>query len=145
MNMTREYVSRQLGYCFLCPSYLELALTHSSYSRTNNERLEFLGDSILNMVVAEWLYLRSEGTEGQMAQARAKVVCTDNLYRTAIRLGVGPMLTMGNSELASGGRDKVRILANALEAIIGAIYLDTNKGYDHARNFIARELIPYAK
>ena len=124
-----------LGYTFRTPELLRLALTHSSASRTNNERLEFLGDSVLGMVVAEYLYRQAEyRTEGELANTRAGVVANGFLYHAAIRLGIPQAIILGGSEEKSGGRNKHRLLANAVEAVIGAIYLDG--GLEAARSFI---------
>jgi ribonuclease-3 len=135
----------RLGYTFYDNGLLTLALTHSSYSRTNNERLEHLGDSILGMVVSEYLYARYPTySEGQLAQHRARIVCTDNLYRAALALDMGTHLLLGGSEIKSGGRTKKSILANSVEAVIGAIWLDagpSHSQHSHVTNFIHDHLI----
>jgi ribonuclease-3 len=130
----------RIGRCFRIKAHLVEALTHRSASRLNNERLEFLGDSVLGLVIADWLFEREpDANEGQLAQARANLVNTDRLHRAANKLGLGTYIILGRSEECSGGREKKSILANAVEAIIAAIYLDG--GIQHARNFIIAHLI----
>lgn len=124
---------------------LKQALTHSSYANegfrkeTHNERLEFLGDSVLQLVVTEWLYTNNmRWTEGQLSQGRAAIVCEATLAEAAGNLRVGSLLRLGRGEERSGGRTKHSLLADAMEAIIGAIYLDG--GLEQARNFILEVL-----
>lgn len=108
---------------------LELALTHRSYANEqgglpNNERLEFLGDAVLEMVVTDALYRRyPERSEGELAKIRSSVVNSRVCARAARELGLGPHLRLGRGEVATGGHDKTSILADALEAILGAVYL----------------------
>lgn len=120
--------SRQIpgiSYRFDNPDLLKDALTHRSRGRCNNERLEFLGDSVLNFVVASRLYeLRPEDTEGDLSRLRSRVVRGDTLAELASRLKLGEHVLLGESELKSGGHLRRSILANALEAVFGAIYLD---------------------
>ena len=121
-----------LGISFNAPSLLELALVHRSYINENhdlasasNERLEFLGDAVLGLVVAERLYQDfPHFTEGEMTKLRAALVCQDTLTRIARTTGLGDYLYLGKGEEASGGRHKPANLAGALEAVIGAIFLD---------------------
>ena len=120
---------------------LKQALTHSSYANegfrreAHNERLEFLGDSVLQLVVTEWLYAHNnQWTEGQLSQGRAAIVCEATLAEAAYNLHVGELLRLGRGEERSGGRSKHSLLADAMEAIIGAIYLDS--GLAQARRFI---------
>lgn len=129
-----------LGYTFKVPALLRLALTHRSVSsedpsRNDNERLEFLGDAVLQLVVTDLLY-RSypQLAEGQMAKVRAAVVSRGTLSEIARDLDVGTYIELAGSEEATGGREKDSILADALEAIIGAIYLDG--GVDPAKGTI---------
>ncbi|AUW94530.1 MAG: ribonuclease III [Sulfobacillus thermosulfidooxidans] len=124
---------------------LKQALTHSSYANegfrkeTHNERLEFLGDSVLQLVVTEWLYTNNaRWTEGQLSQGRAAIVCEATLAEAAANLHVGSYLRLGRGEERSGGRTKHSLLADAMEAIIGAIYLDG--GLEQARRFILEVL-----
>lgn len=123
--MKTEALERQLGHQFVRRELLGQALTHRSHSADHNERLEFLGDSILNMVIAEALYLRFDGLrEGEMSRLRAQLVCQDGLVVHAERLDVGSYLRLGEGELRSGGHRRPSILADAMEALFGAIYLD---------------------
>ena len=129
-----------LGYTFRDPRLLRTALTHRSLEaehteEASNERLEFLGDAVLGLVVAGELYATGGMPEGSMAKVRAAVVNEAALARVARRLGLGEHVGLGKGEAASGGHDKPSILADALEAVIGAIYLDG--GIEAARVFIA--------
>jgi ribonuclease-3 len=115
-----------LGYRFKCEELLTFALTHRSAGSPNNERMEFLGDSLLNYVVAEALFERFPiASEGELTRSRATLVKGDTLAEIAQRLDLGQYLLLGGGELKSGGWRRASILADALEAIIGAIYLDT--------------------
>lgn len=128
-----------LGHSFADRSLLQIALTHRSLeaedsSQTSNERLEFLGDAVLGLVIADELYERWEMDEGAMAKVRAAVVNETALAGVARRLGLGDHLRMGRGEARSGGADKPSILSDALEAVIGALFLDG--GLEVARPFI---------
>ncbi len=128
-----------LGYVFDDASLLRTALTHRSLeaeypAAVSNERLEFLGDAVLGLVVAGELYEAGDMPEGAMAKVRAAVVNEAALARVARQLALGDHLGLGKGEAASGGRDKASILADALEAVIGAIYLDG--GIEPALRFI---------
>lgn len=128
-------LARRLGHDFSDVSLFELALTHRSCGKRNNERLEFLGDSILNFVIAEALYAKFPAArEGQMSRLRARLVKGETLSEIARELGIGDYLRLGSGELKSGGFRRDSILADAVEAIIGAIYLDTDM--DRVRPFI---------
>jgi ribonuclease-3 len=128
-------LARRLGHQFSDPSLFELALTHRSCGKRNNERLEFLGDSILNFVIAEALYAKfPSAREGQMSRLRARLVKGETLSEIARELEIGDYLRLGSGELKSGGFRRDSILADAVEAIIGAIYLDSD--LDCARGFI---------
>ncbi len=120
-----EELCRRIGYQFTDASLLDEALTHRSASRANNERLEFLGDSLLDLIVGESLF-RSNPTadEGQLTRERARLVRRETLASLARELELGPLLRLGEGELKSGGWRRESILANALEALIAAIYLD---------------------
>lgn len=127
------------------PELLKQALTHSSYANegyrkeAHNERLEFLGDSVLQLVVTDWLYSQNPSwSEGQLSQGRAAIVCEPTLAEAAKVLDVGPRLRLGRGEERSGGRGKHSLLADAMEAIIGAIYLDG--GLEKARQFVQQSL-----
>lgn len=119
-------LEQKLDYKFLNPSLLDNALTHRSHSGPNNERLEFLGDSILNFVVAEMLFAHFPlAAEGDLSRLRAALVRGETLAEIARELELGDYLYLGEGELKSGGFRRTSILADALEAIIGAIYLDS--------------------
>jgi len=123
---------KALGHTFNNPSLLVLALTHRSFGYNNNERLEFLGDSIVNFIIAEDLYLRfPQAREGQLSRLRARQVKGTTLAEVAREFKLGDYLQMGSGELKSGGYRRESILADALEAVIGAIYLDA--GMDAAK------------
>jgi ribonuclease-3 len=114
-----------LGYVFRDPVLLEQALTHRSYSSANNERLEFLGDALLSAVVADTLYhQRARAEEGALSRLRASLVREETLALLARRLELGEWLRLGEGELKSGGWRRDSVLADALEAIFGAVYLD---------------------
>ena len=124
---------------------LRQALTHSSYANEgyrkeiHNERLEFLGDAVLQLVVTEWLYAKNPTwTEGQLSQARAAIVCEATLAEAAESLRVGPQLRLGRGEERSGGRKKPSLLADAMEAIIGACYL--SEGFEASKAFVLETL-----
>ena len=135
-----------LGISFNDPSLLELAIIHSSYINENpdfapasNERLEFLGDAVLGLVVAEKLYLDYPlFSEGEMTKLRSALVSRETLARTARDIGLGNYLYLGKGEEASGGRNKLTNLAGALEAVIAAVFLD--QGLAVTRGFILRLL-----
>jgi ribonuclease-3 len=134
-----------IAYSFQDKMLLEKALTHSSYcrehgveSKDSNERLEFLGDAFFDAVISEELYKRLEKVdEGKLTKTRALIVCEKSLASVALRLGVGNFLNLGKGEEHSGGRKRESILADALEAIVAAIYLDG--GFEAMRQFVARE------
>ncbi len=136
----REF-EKKIGYTFENPLLLETAFTHSSYvnegkhERENNERLEFLGDSVLSVLVAEHLY-RSfpKKTEGELTKLRASLVCDHSLAEFAKRISLGDQLVMGKGEANSGGRTRLSNLEDAFEALVGAIYLDG--GLEQARRFV---------
>ena len=118
-------LQERLGYSFKKPELLNQALTHRSHSKKNNERLEFLGDSILNFVVAEMLYERcSDLDEGDLSRVRANLVKQQALYEIAQTLSLSDYLRLGEGELKSGGFRRPSILADTLEAVTGAIFLD---------------------
>jgi len=122
-NLSR--LEQQLGYSFTQPKLLLLALTHRSFSHQNNERMEFLGDSILGFLIAEALFGRFPGArEGQLSRLRAKLVKGQTLAAIARRFSLGDWLQLGSGELKSGGFRRESILADTLEAVLGAIYLD---------------------
>ena len=123
--MTAQSVARKLGHSFVNEALIRTALTHRSFGVPNNERLEFLGDGILDFVIADALYHRfPELPEGDLSRLRANLVRQETLHRLALTLGVGEFLRLGEGELKSGGAQRPSILADALEALFGAIYLD---------------------
>jgi ribonuclease-3 len=127
-----EGLAERLGYCFRTPRLLEAALTHKSYlneapdpSRQDNERLEFLGDAVLDLVISELFLSRfPEAPEGDLSKLKAKTVSEAALSHVARRLDLGNSLVLGRGEDLTGGRDKPSLLADALEAVIAAVYLD---------------------
>jgi len=130
-----ERLARRLGHAFGDPELLEAALTHRSAQSRHNERLEFLGDAVLGLVSAEVLWQRfPDATEGQLTRLRAQLVKRETLAAVARDLELGQYLRLGPGELRSGGHARDSILADALEAVIGAIYLDG--GLDAARAVI---------
>lgn len=131
----------ELGYSFEDASLLRTALTHRSYGTPHNERLEFLGDGVLDCVIAAVLYGRFPGLqEGDLSRLRARLVCQDSLHQLAQALDLGKMLRLGEGEMKSGGHRRPSILADALEAVFGAIYLDG--GFERAHEVIARLYLP---
>lgn len=130
-----------LGYRFKEKALLRLCFTHASVSgEESNERLEFLGDSVLGFVVADALYNREpELPEGRMTRVRAQLVCEDSLKRVALELGLGEHIRLGRGEEHTGGRHRTSILADAVEALIAAMYLDG--GLEVAGSFIRRYIL----
>ncbi len=132
MTAALKRLERQLGYSFKDQDLMLLALTHRSFAGRNNERLEFLGDAILNFAAGEALFVRFPlAREGQLSRLRARLVKGETLARLARGFELGEYLQLGSGELKSGGYRRESILADALEALIGAIYLDA--GMDVAR------------
>lgn len=135
--MTEDQLERALGYKFQDRSLLQNALTHRSYSSPHNERLEFLGDAVLNAVIARKLFERFPLLpEGDLSRLRAQLVRQDSLHQLALSLALGDALRLGEGELKSGGHRRPSILADALEALFGAIWLDN--GFDAASEIIGR-------
>jgi ribonuclease III len=126
----------RISYSFTQPALLQQALTHRSFSATNNERLEFLGDSVLNFIIAHQLFnLFPNLPEGDLSRLRAKLVREASLAEIAADLHLGDALKLGEGELKSAGWRRPSILADALEAIVGAVYLDG--GFDAAQQVVA--------
>lgn len=126
MTLSTDRLCKTLGYDFKEPQHLQEALTHRSAARPNNERLEFLGDAILNVVIAAELFKRyPRATEGELSRLRANLVKGETLAGLARNLKLGDYLRMGAGELKSGGFQRNSTLANGLEAIFGAVYLDS--------------------
>ncbi len=140
-------LEERLGYSFRNRVLLETALTHSSYANENrasgivcNERLEFLGDSVLGVTVADFLYRHfPDMPEGRMTRLRAELVCEQSLHRVALELHLGDYLRLGKGEEHNGGRKRASILSDAVEAVIAAMYLDA--GMETAAGFIHRCLL----
>ncbi|MCC5882966.1 MAG: ribonuclease III [Halomonas sp.] len=132
MSKSLTAFSRRIGHTFNDITLLELAMTHRSFGGQNNERLEFLGDSIVNFVIAEALYERfALAREGQLSRLRARLVRGQTLAELAREMSFGECLRLGSGEMKSGGHRRDSILADAVEAVLGAIYLDA--GMDVAR------------
>ena len=130
-------LQKRLQHEFANPKLLALALTHRSFSSDHNERIEFLGDSVLNLAVAGLLYEQlSELPEGDLSRVRANLVKQDTLHKLAVDLGLPGTMRLGEGEAKSGGHKRPSILADALEAVIGAVYLDA--GYATADKLVRR-------
>jgi ribonuclease-3 len=127
----------RLQHTFADPKLLALALTHRSFGTGHNERLEFLGDSVLNLAVSKMIYTALHDLpEGDLSRVRANLVKQDTLHRLAVDLGLEGMVRLGEGEMRSGGQQRPSILADALEAIIGAVFLDA--GFDAAQALVFR-------
>ncbi len=133
MESVLDTLQSRLQHHFSDPDLLTLAVTHRSFSADHNERLEFLGDSVLNLAVAHLLFERlSELPEGDLSRVRANLVKQDTLHGLALNLGLAEALRLGEGEMRSGGQRRPSILADALEAILGAVYLDAGYGVAEA-------------
>ena len=145
MKETTRGMMERIGYTFRDPSLLENALTHSSYANEggrglkSNERLEFLGDSILGFITAGYLFQHGSGQEGELTRLRASLVCEKALSAYARQIGLGECLLLGRGELHGGGAERPSILADAFEAVIAALYLDG--GLETAEAFV----LPFLK
>ena len=127
----------RLGYAFRQNALLQQAVTHRSFSADHNERLEFLGDSVLNLSVAHLLFTQLANLpEGDLSRVRANLVKQDTLHQLAKTLDLPAVMRLGEGEMRSGGQNRPSILADALEAIIGAVYLDG--GYKDAQALVER-------
>lgn len=132
-----EALLRRLAYSFNNPALLDEALTHRSVGAHNNERLEFLGDSVLNFVIADELFRKfSNINEGDLSRLRASLVNRDSLADIARELELGASLKMGSGELKTGGFRRASIIADAVESVLGAVYCDG--GFDHCRELVLR-------
>ena len=143
MNLTS--LQTDIGYNFADEGLLERALTHSSYANEHkikngsNERLEFLGDSVLSIIVSDYIYIHfTELPEGELTKIRAGLVCERSLCTLSIRLNIGEHLMLGRGEEQTGGRSRPSILADAFEAVLAAIYLDG--GPEPAQRFVLNML-----
>ncbi len=135
MSVNLDELQHRLQYRFQDPGLLRRALTHRSFAIDHNERLEFLGDAVLGACVAELLFERlSDLPEGDLSRVRANLVRQETLFSLATKLGLSDCLQLGEGEIRSGGKKRPSILADALEALIGAIYLDG--GHAAARTLV---------
>ena len=142
-----QKLEEKIGYSFKNKKLLETALTHSSYANEKHldgcmsyERQEFLGDSVLGLVTAEFLFSHQPMLpEGRMTRLRAELVCEASLHKTALSLGLGQYMRLGKGESNTGGRERPSILADMVEALIAAIYLDA--GMDEARKFVREKVL----
>ena len=121
-------IEEKIDYRFKKKDLLKVALTHSSHSgnSTNNERLEFLGDAVLELIISEYLFLSHKLSEGKMTKIRSNIVCAESLSKAAYELQLGDHIFLGKGEIVTGGRQRKSNLANAFEALIGAVFLDSN-------------------
>ena len=145
-----EALQNNIGYHFKNPQLLSRALTHSSYANEynlaagDNERLEFLGDSVLGFITAEYLFSNHRDfPEGELTKLRAYAVCETSLYSYAQEIELGKYLKLGKGEERTGGRERPSVLSDAFEAVIAAIYLDG--GIDEAKKFVLRFVVPYVE
>lgn len=137
MPITLHDLQRQLQHSFQNPALLQRALTHRSFSADNNERLEFLGDSVLSLAISSLLYQRlNDLPEGDLSRVRSNLVKEGTLHQIALQLGLPELLRLGEGESKSGGKARPSILADAVEAILGAVYLDA--GYAAGEQVVHR-------
>jgi len=130
-------LQQRLQHHFSDRRLIERAVTHRSFGAEHNERLEFLGDAVLELAISTLLFTRMQHVpEGELSRVRALLVRQDSLHRIALRLGLSELLRLGEGEARSGGRERPSILADAVEALIGAVFLDG--GYDAARARVER-------
>ncbi len=130
-----EALQKRLGHRFTSAALLQRALTHRSYGSDHNERLEFLGDAVLSLAVSELLFERFSGSdEGDLTRVRAHLVREDSLHRAALQLGLPEMMRLSEGEARGGGAQRPSILADAVEALIGAVF--TDGGYAQARALV---------
>jgi ribonuclease III len=131
MENRLEVLQRRIGYRFTDARLLSRALTHRSFGADHNERLEFLGDAVLSLAISGLLFERFAGSdEGDLTRVRAHLVREDSLHRVAVQLGLPEVLNLGEGEARGGGAQRASILADALEAVLGATFLDG--GFDAA-------------
>jgi len=145
-NLYQTFAKKTFGFTFDDPERLVTALTHRSYmnehkksAKEHNERLEFLGDAVLELVVTEYLYLNFSEPEGILTNWRAALVRTESIGAAGAKLELGELMRLSRGEKHGSDRAREQILANAFEAVTGAIYLD--KGYDTAKEFILKNII----
>lgn len=141
-NFNLSEVEESLGIKFNNPEIIKVALTHSSYAKQYiggyyNERLEFLGDSVLQLVITDFLFLNKEDlSEGELTKIRSLIVCENSLFEISKNLKLSKQIRMSRGEELTGGRERTSIAADAVEAVIAAIYLD--KGFENAKEFILK-------
>lgn len=147
LRKDRAVLEGIIGYKFKDLTILETALTHSSYSNEAkskgfsiecNERLEFLGDSVLSIIASEYLYFEFDSPEGELTRMRAEIVCEKALATLAKKIGLGEFLNLGHGEELSGGRCRPSLLADAFESLLAAIYIDSG----HDKSVVAKFLLP---
>ena len=137
---TLKEIEENLGVCFNNPTLLKTALTHSSFGNQfkdaeYNERLEFLGDSVLQLCITEYLFNNfKHKSEGELTKIRSLIVCENSLYEIAKKINLGSYIRMSKGEELTGGRERISIQADAVEAVLAAVYLD--KGLGFVRDFI---------
>lgn len=140
--MNRESLCRQIGYQFTQPQLLQRALTHRSHSAAHYERLEFLGDSVLNCAIAKYLYEHyPDLPEGDLSRVRSNLVNQQTLFTLAQGLNLGELLLLGEGERKSAGSRRPSILADAMEALFGAVFLDAN--FEAAEQVVLRLYVPF--
>lgn len=138
--MSAKELENRIGYRFEKPELLERALTHSSYANESkkkmecNERMEFLGDAVLSIIVADYIFHRYHLAEGDLTKIRASLVCEKSLYEFAKQICLGEELLLGHGEEQTGGRDRPSVVSDAFEALIAGIYLDG--GIENATRFV---------
>lgn len=137
MDQSIDDLQARIGHPFRQPALLDRALTHRSFGADHNERLEFLGDAVLSLAVSSLLFERFAGSdEGDLTRVRAHLVREDSLHRMALQLGLPDVVRLSDGEARGGGAQRASILADALEAVIGAVFLDG--GFDAARALVQR-------
>lgn len=150
LRKERAILEKTIGYTFKDITLLETALTHSSYSNEAkskglniecNERLEFLGDSVLSIIASEYLFFEFDCPEGELTRMRAEIVCEKALSVLAKKIELGSFLNLGHGEEMSGGRERPSLLADAFEALLAAVFIDSEKN----KNVVARFLLPLLK
>ena len=140
-----EDLEKVIGYRFQDKKYLDIALTHSSYANEaknagpNNERQEFLGDAVLSLIVADYIFRHRKVPEGELTKKRASLVCEPSLAYCARQFGLPQYLLLGKGENMTGGRNRDSIVSDATEALLGAIYLDG--GFEPAKDFVLKFIL----
>jgi ribonuclease-3 len=144
-NLNLAKIEESIGVKFNNSSLIQIALTHSSYAKQfkdaqYNERLEFLGDSVLQLCITEYLFIKyTNKSEGELTKIRSLIVCESSLYKIARKINLSEFIRMSRGEELTGGRDRISIQADAVEAVIAAIYLD--RGIEEANKFILEKFM----